>query len=88
MQERINLTVQDVIFGHFKETTHSRALNLWILHAKQFISNQIYLNQDPYFLPFLVRLKNKMLLEKYICTRNGLLDMFEATLGILLETLF
>ena len=88
MQERIHLTVQDVIFGHFKETTHSRALNLCILHAKQFISNQIYVNQDPYFLPFLVRLKNKMLLEKYICTRNGLLDMFEATLGILLETLF
>ncbi len=88
MQERIHLTVHDVIFGHFKETTHSRALNLCILHAKQFISNQIYVNQDPYFLPFLVRLKNKMLLEKYICTRNGLLDMFEATLGILLETLF
>lgn len=76
-----------MVFGYFKETQYSRALNLCILHAKQFISKQIYLNQVPFFLPFLIQLKNNLLLEKYICTRNSSLDMFESTLGVLLETL-
>jgi hypothetical protein len=87
MHKQIQLSEQDVIFGYFRETQHEKAINFCILHAKQFISTQIYRGYTPFFLAFLVKMKHHLLVEKCICTRNDTLNSFEDSLEPLLEKL-
>lgn len=76
MNESVHLLNVHILFGYYETSTNFKAVNFCILHAKRFIANMKYQEIVPYFYAFLVRLKQLLLIEKCICSRNGDTESF------------
>jgi hypothetical protein len=77
MDEHIDIGETDVIFGLFPVNDENVALNLSILLAKKYIEIQNCLNSGFSLYGFMLKVKNFLTLERYICTKNGKVESFE-----------
>ncbi len=76
MQEQIELTEIDIIFGKIPVTKENKSLNLCILLAKQYIDRQKYINNVCSLYGLLLKIKHFISLEHYICRRNETMERF------------
>ncbi len=71
VRKLLPLTLQDIIFGLPCNNNEDRILNYTLILAKQYIyEDKKYNKKGLFFGSFLVKLKNKLLLENYICGEN------------------
>ena len=85
MGECVDLSDQNILFGYDGKTIWKKALNYCILHAKSFIVKSSIVENDPFLVPFLMKVKSALLLEKTICVKNEQLENFEKYFGKLFE---
>ena len=77
-----------IFLGIPNVTPTDKCFNFLLIHAKKFI-NDCKLNESKIisFYIFLHYIKNQLLLEKSISTKNGNLQHFEVTFGMVLDSL-
>ena len=84
---KISLTKKHIIFGFYYDITTFSNINYVIILGKWFIQCQINHEHQVDFLGFLVTLKQHLLTEKYICTSNDKLHIFNKKWSTILENL-
>ena len=84
---QIVLTNKHIIFGFYYDNANFSNINYIILLAKWYIQSQTYYERQIDFLGFLTTLKQHLLTEKYICTCNDKLNLFDKKWSKILENL-
>ena len=84
---KIKLTKKHLIFGFYYDNTGFSNINYVLLLGKWYIQCQIYHERQIDFMGFLVTLKQHLLTEKYICTNNNRLHVFNKKWSTVLENL-
>ena len=87
LNDQLSLTDADIIFGKTNDGVNLAGINFCLLHAKKFIARQKFLKKDVFFYSYQVELKFKLEVEKYICTRNNKLILFELKYGAIYDSL-